>query len=110
MDHVFDSGELSLRPIEEQYFISFMAVDNSVLFFFPDPLLWTPCHVALWLEWVVNEYGLHHIDLGKFSQVAGTELCKMSVEELSRYTTRYNSEVLVQHLKFLKQGELRSTR
>lgn len=58
----------------------------------------------LWLEWVVNEYGLHHIDLGKFSHICGAELCKMSVEDLSKYTTRYNSEVLVQHMKFLKQG------
>nr|XP_026692018.1 ets protein isoform X1 [Ciona intestinalis]XP_026692019.1 ets protein isoform X1 [Ciona intestinalis]XP_026692020.1 ets protein isoform X1 [Ciona intestinalis] len=71
-----------------------------------DPLIWSPCHVTAWLEWVVNEYGLHHIDLTKFSSVTGTELCRMNVEDLTRYTTRYNSEVLVQHLKFLKQAAL----
>uniref|UniRef100_H2YN35 ETS domain-containing protein n=1 Tax=Ciona savignyi TaxID=51511 RepID=H2YN35_CIOSA len=71
-----------------------------------DPLIWNPCHVTSWLEWVVSEYGLHHIDLTKFNSVSGTELCRMNVEELTRYTTRYNSEVLVQHLKFLKQAAL----
>nr|XP_039248059.1 transcriptional regulator Erg-like [Styela clava] len=71
-----------------------------------DPLLWNTVHVVRWIEWMAKEYGLHHIDLKKFEEINGPNLCRMSVEELTKYTTRYNSEVLVQHIKFLKQAAI----
>ncbi|CAK8694253.1 transcriptional regulator ERG-like [Clavelina lepadiformis] len=71
-----------------------------------DPMIWRPSHVTSWLQWVVNEYGLHHIDLSKFAEVDGGALCRMSIDDFTKYTTRYNGEVLVQHLKFLKQAAI----
>ena len=73
----------------------------------PDPSLWSQDHVRQWLEWAIKEYGLLEIDTAMFQNTDGKDLCKMSKEDFLRLTTMYNAEVLLSHLNYLRESELR---
>ena len=57
-----------------------------------------------WLSWAVLEYGLHQLDVRQFSHIDGKSLCAMELRDFVQRTTRYNGEVLMHHLQWLRQG------
>uniref|UniRef100_A0A8C4XFI0 Fli-1 proto-onco, ETS transcription factor n=1 Tax=Erpetoichthys calabaricus TaxID=27687 RepID=A0A8C4XFI0_ERPCA len=73
-----------------------------------DPSFWSQDHVRQWLEWAIKEYGLLDIDTSLLQSMDGKELCKMNKEDFLRITSGYNAEVLLSHLNYLRESNLRS--
>ena len=62
---------------------------------------WTSKHVAQWLEWSMQEFGLDAIDASKF-QLTGSQLLSLSKEEFLERAPPFTGDVLYAHLKLLQ--------
>ena len=62
---------------------------------------WSSKHVAQWLEWSMQEFGLDSIDISKF-QLTGSQLLSLSKEEFLEKAPPFTGDVLYAHLKLLQ--------
>lgn len=62
---------------------------------------WSSKHVAQWLEWSMQEFGLDSIDMSKF-QLTGSQLLSLSKEEFLEKAPPFTGDVLYAHLKLLQ--------
>jgi hypothetical protein len=69
---------------------------------------WTVSHVKEWLEWTIGEYSLYDvIDVGKFPNVNGRELCNMPRDQFVKATGQFEAaEKLMHHLEYLRECKL----
>ncbi|XP_056261888.1 fli-1 proto-oncogene, ETS transcription factor-related sequence isoform X2 [Pseudoliparis swirei] len=69
-----------------------------------DPEVWTQDHVRQWLDWAIKEYVLEEVDVMLFQALDGKALCKMSKDDMMRFTSAYNADILLSHLSYLRQS------
>ncbi|XP_052816975.1 uncharacterized protein LOC128243312 [Mya arenaria] len=71
-----------------------------------DPMKWQICHVKEWLEWSINEHNLHDvIDVTKFPDMNGREMCQMSREEFTKVIGNYDAAIkLLEHIEYLRDA------
>lgn len=71
-----------------------------------DPTRWSVHHVKEWLEWSLGEYSLYDvIDVEKFPDINGRELCNMSQEQFAKCVGQYDAaEKLLHHLSYLRES------
>ncbi|XP_060081871.1 retroviral integration site protein Fli-1 homolog [Ylistrum balloti] len=78
-----------------------------------DPSHWTTSHVREWLEWAVREYKLRDLDVSKFPQIDGRELCNLTNDhthfvQICGWNTSV-ADCLLTHLNYLRDGVAVST-
>lgn len=96
----FNANKIS----ESSYYIQITLIAFIVpiiLLYFIDPMKWTSKHVAQWLEWSMQEFGLDAIDMSKF-QLTGSQLLSLSKEEFLERAPPFTGDVLYAHLKLLQ--------
>ncbi|XP_058865210.1 retroviral integration site protein Fli-1 homolog isoform X2 [Acipenser ruthenus] len=69
-----------------------------------DPGVWTQEHVKQWVEWAIKEYGLADVDVSRFHNIDGKELCKLNKDDFMRMLSEYNTDILLSHLNYLRQS------
>lgn len=72
-----------------------------------DPEVWTQDHVRQWLDWAIKEYVLEEVDVMLFQALDGKALCKMTKDDMMRFTSAYNADILLSHLNYLRQSKAR---
>ena len=86
---------------ESSYYIQITLTVFIVPIILLDPMKWTSKHVAQWLEWSMQEFGLDAIDMSKF-QLPGSQLLSLSKEEFLERAPPFTGDVLYAHLKLLQ--------
>ncbi|XP_041091446.1 fli-1 proto-oncogene, ETS transcription factor-related sequence isoform X3 [Polyodon spathula] len=69
-----------------------------------DPGVWTQEHVKQWVDWAIKEYCLIDVDVSRFHNIDGKELCKLNKEDFTHMTSEYNTDILLSHLNYLRQS------
>ncbi|KAH3798768.1 uncharacterized protein LOC127838420 [Dreissena polymorpha] len=72
----------------------------------PDPMKWQINNVKDWLGWCVGEYSLDDvIDVTKFPDVTGRELCQMPRDEFAKLLGNFEAaQHLLDHIAFLREA------
>lgn len=68
---------------------------------------WNNNHVKDWLEWSIIQHSLHDvIDVEKFPDMTGKELCQMSRDAFAKVIGQYDAaDKLLQHIHYLREGK-----
>ncbi|MBN3278000.1 FLI1 factor, partial [Polyodon spathula] len=66
-----------------------------------DPGVWTQEHVKQWVDWAIKEYCLIDVDVSRFHNIDGKELCKLNKEDFMRMTSEYNTDILLRNLLYV---------
>ena len=66
-----------------------------------DPAKWSSHHIALWLDWAVDEFSLDPVNTTQF-QINGAKLCSLSKDEFLDLAPPYTGDVLYSHLCLLR--------
>lgn len=77
----------------------------GVFIYFPtDPQTWSEGDVQQWLEWSRNEFKLRDMEVARYHNIEGRQLCSMNKEQFTHLFGPHNAESLFSHLNFLRHG------
>lgn len=74
-----------------------------------DPQTWSEGDVQQWLEWSRNEFKLRDMEVARYHNIEGRQLCSMNKEQFTHLFGPHNAESLFSHLNFLRHGTTQVT-
>ena len=92
--------------------IQMVKIFDDVSILLSDPLRWNITHMKDWLNWAVGELELRDIvNVEKFPDINGRELCNLGREEFVRIVGSYHAtDKLMEQLNSLREGTCSITR